>query len=77
MSDYPEIDHSAVARSMATEFANEVFMKKQYENLIGTLKAQRDALQNQLNDANERLASIRNDAPTPDEAEKTEKDEPV
>jgi len=62
---------------MATEFANEVFMKKQYENLIGTLKAQRDALQNQLNDANERLASIRNDAPTPDEAEKTEKDEPV
>jgi len=77
MSEYPEIDYSAVAKSMATEYANEVFMKKQYENIIGTLKAQRDALQHQLNDANARLTAIHNDAPAPVEAEKTEEDESV
>jgi hypothetical protein len=64
MSDYPDIDYSAVAKSFATDYATEVFMKKQYENIIGTLKAQRDTLQIQLNDANARLAAIHNDAPS-------------
>jgi hypothetical protein len=75
MSDYPEIDYSTVARSMATEYSNEVFIKKQYENIIETLKAQRDALQNQLNDANARLSAIPNDEPISGEIVET--DEPV
>lgn len=71
MSDYPDIDYSAVAKSFATDYATEVFMKKQYENIIGKLKEQRDSLQIQLNNANARLAATHNDqtpsedAPTP------------
>jgi hypothetical protein len=61
MSDYPEIDYSAVAKSIATDYASEVFMKKQYENIIGKLKEQRDSLQIQLNNANARLAATYND----------------
>jgi hypothetical protein len=61
MSDYPDIDYSAVAKSFATDYATEVFMKKQYENVIGKLKEQRDALQAQLTEANARLAAIYND----------------
>ena len=63
MSDYPDIDYSAVAKSMATDYASEVFMKKQYENIIGKLKEQRDSLQIQLNNANARLAAIHPDEP--------------
>lgn len=69
MSDYPDIDYLAVGKSMATDYASEVFMKKQYENIIGKLKEQRDALQIQLNEANTRLAAIHNDQPPSGEAE--------
>lgn len=69
MSDYPDIDYSAVAKSMATDYASEVFMKKQYENIIGKLKEQRDSLQIQLNNANARLAAMPTDEPPAGEAD--------
>jgi len=69
MSDYPDIDYSAVAKSFATDYATEVFMKKQYENIVGKLKAQRDDLQIQLNNANARLAAMPTDEPPAGEAD--------
>lgn len=51
MSEYPEIDYQVVAKNLATANADLTYQLAQYDNLITTLKSQRDTYKEQLNSA--------------------------